>query len=94
MLPARKKAPVRNFHLPLPDDLHREIRAEAQRTGRPATALVRDAVEEWLAQRRKAALREELSAYAERWAGSAVDLDDVLEAASVEHLRGKRRARR
>jgi predicted transcriptional regulator len=84
MPPATKREGVRNFHLPLSDELHRKIREEAERSGRPATALVREAVEEYLRARQRATVHAEIAAYAERWAGSASDLDEDLEAASIE----------
>lgn len=94
MKPATKAGPTRNFHVPLSDELHQEIHNEAKRTGRPATVLVRDAVESWLREQRRAAVHEEIAAYAQRWAGSEVDLDEALEAASVDHLTKRRRAPR
>jgi hypothetical protein len=77
---------AKNFHLPLPESVHRELRDAAAHSGRPATVLVREAVELWLKARRRARLHEELSAFAERWAGTPVDLDEALEQAAVEHL--------
>lgn len=42
----------RNLHVPLPDETYRALRSEADRRRRAATALVREAVEDWLARRR------------------------------------------
>jgi hypothetical protein len=81
-----KRTTLRNFHVPLPDDLYEQLHAEAERSQQPATALARDAITWWLQQRRKATLREAICAYAAQHAGSAADLDPALEAASVEHL--------
>ncbi len=80
------KDDIRNFHLPLPDPLYGRLRKEAERLNRPATALAREAIESWLRQRHREALREAISDYAARHAGSNIDLDEGLEAASVEHL--------
>ena len=77
---------LHHFHVPLPDDLYHELRAEADRSQQPATALVRQAIELWLQQRQKAALHEAIAAYAAECAGTDADLDEELEAASVEHL--------
>lgn len=91
----RATTSVRNFHLPLSADLHRELRAESQRTGKPTTVLVREAVEAWLDARRRAVRHAEIAAFAERWAGTDVDLDRDLERASLEHLDGPvKRSRR
>jgi predicted transcriptional regulator len=77
---------VRNFHLPLPDEVYRDLREEASRSSRPATALARQAIELWLHHRRKAASHEAITAFAAEHAGSSLDLDTDLEAASVEEL--------
>jgi hypothetical protein len=81
-----QRTTLRNFHVPLPDDLYKLLHAEAKRSKQPATALARDAIAWWLQQRRKAALHEAICAYATQYAGTAADLDQALEAASVEHL--------
>jgi hypothetical protein len=80
------KSAQRNFHRPLPDDLYARLRAEAERSGRPATLLARRALELWLRQRRKAARHSAICAYAAECAGTPADLDPALEAASVEYL--------
>ena len=36
---------MKNFHLPLPDQTYTGLRAEAERTGVPATTLAREAVD-------------------------------------------------
>lgn len=81
-----KKLAVRNFHVPLPEDLYIELRSEADRSGRPATVLARDAIELWLRQRQKRALHVAIADYAERYAGTEFDLDQELEIASTQHL--------
>jgi hypothetical protein len=93
---ARATTTIRNFHLPLSESLHRELRAESHRTGKPTTALVREAVEGWLDARRREARHAEIAAFADRWGGTDVDLDPELEVAAAEQLRGaptKRRRR-
>lgn len=75
-----------NLHVPLPTGLYRRLRAEAQRTRRPATALAREAIDRWLEETRKAALYAEIAKYAAELAGTDQDLDRRLEAAGVEHL--------
>jgi len=80
---------LRNFHVPLPDELYFELSAEAERLKQPATLLVRMAIEAWLEQQRAAVLHKEIAAYAARHAGTAFDLDEELEAAGLEHLSGE-----
>ncbi|MBI2197967.1 MAG: hypothetical protein HYU42_05115 [Candidatus Rokubacteria bacterium] len=89
-----KQAALRNFHLPLPEDLYRTLRDEAVAAKRPATTLARQAIESWLRERKKAAVREAIAAYAAESAGSSADLDPALEAASLELWRPRRRRKR
>lgn len=83
-----KKGQVRNFHLPLPENLHRRLNAVAKRDRAPATAVAREAIEYWLDERERAAVHEALTEYARSVAGTAADLDADLEASAVEHLVG------
>ncbi|MBI2467349.1 MAG: hypothetical protein HYV62_05975 [Candidatus Rokubacteria bacterium] len=85
---------LRNFHVPLPEDLYRVLRDEAASAKRPATVLARHAIEAWLRQKKKAALREAIAAYAAAHAGSEADLDPALEAASLELWGTPKRSRR
>ena len=61
---------MRNFHLPLPDDMYRDLQEEAQRSGRPATALARHAIEVWLRHRWKIARHKAIAAFAAEHAGA------------------------
>ena len=82
----------RNFHIPLPDEMYQEIRRVAEESKRPATQLVRDAIEQWLEEQRKNSLQREIEAYAREHAGSRFDLDSDLERAGLDSLlkEGKR----
>ncbi|HET6201672.1 MAG TPA: ribbon-helix-helix protein, CopG family [Planctomycetota bacterium] len=84
----------RNFHLPLPEDLYEALARAAHERGRPATEIARAAIREWLEARRREAVSEEIATYARSVAGSRADLDETLEKAAVEHLRGPSRRRR
>jgi predicted transcriptional regulator len=77
---------MRNFHLPLPDEVYRDLREEATRSSRPATALARQAIELWLHHRRKIARHQAIATFAAENAGNSMDFDAELEAASGEHL--------
>ena len=81
-----KENAVYNFHLPLPAEIRAMLREEVETTGRAATAIAREALETWLRQRCRARLTAEIAAYATAEAGTAVDLDEVLERAAVEAL--------
>jgi hypothetical protein len=75
-----------NFHLPLPPDLHDQLREEAELSGQPATVLAREALRMSLAERRRRRLHSQIAAFAAEHAGSALDLDEALERAAVEAL--------
>lgn len=80
------KTDMKNLHVPLPQPLYRRLRAEAKRANRPATVLVREAIDLWLAEQYRASVHDEIASYARTVAGTFDDLDPDLEAASVEHL--------
>jgi hypothetical protein len=77
---------MKNFHLPLPEQTYAHLKAEAERTQVPATAIAREAVDWWLRQQSRKARQEEIAAYAAEMAGTRLDLDADLESAAVEHL--------
>jgi len=81
-----KIQPTRNFHVPLPAQTYTRLRVEAARQNKPATQLVKQAVEYWLAEQERLALHEEIAAYAAEHAGTVADLDEDLERAAVELL--------
>jgi predicted transcriptional regulator len=83
---ASKPAPRRNFHVPLPDDLYRALQTEAARSKKPANAVAREAIAQWLEARRQAQIDEDILAYAAETAGAREDLDPELEAAGLELL--------
>jgi len=78
---------LKNFHLPLPEDVYEALRHEASLLHRPATAIAREAIEEWLRDRRRTVVRESIAAYAAQHAGTTADLDPALEKAALEALR-------
>jgi hypothetical protein len=77
-------ATLRNFHLPLPENVYQALRDEAAAVKQPATVIARQAIEAWLRERRKAAVREAIAVYAAEHGGTAADLDPALEAAGVK----------
>lgn len=76
---------LQNLHVPLPPDLHTELRAESESSGQPLTELAREAIRSLLRRRKREALYRDIAAYASAAAG-VDDLDHRLEEASVEHL--------
>ena len=76
--------PRASLHLPLSPEIHQMLREEAEISGRPATALAREALQSWLTQQRKQRLHDELAAWATEHAGTSLDLDGELEQAGLE----------
>jgi hypothetical protein len=80
------KPATKNFHLPLPEAFHDELRSAAREAGQPATRfaqeLMRTGLDEWLRARR----RQQIAAYARQVAGSEDDLDPALEQAGIDSL--------
>lgn len=74
----------KKMHLPLPPELHADLREQAERYGVPATVLAREAIEEWLERRRRERIAEEIRAYAVEVAGTVADLDEDIEDAALE----------
>jgi hypothetical protein len=85
---------MKNFHLPLPEETYMSLRAEAERTGVPATTLAREAVDWWLRQQRRKARHEAIVAYATEMAGTQLDLDAAVESAAIEHILNTGKAKR
>ena len=77
---------MKNFHLPLPEQTYNRLRAEAERTGVPATTLAREAVDWWLRQQVRKTRHDANAVYATQMAGTHLDLDTDLESAGIEHL--------
>ena len=77
---------MRNFHLPLPEETYSHLRAEAERTKMPATALAREAIDSWLRQQFRKARHDAIAAYAAEVAGTDLDFDPDLESAGVDRL--------
>ena len=77
---------MKNFHLPLPEQIYTRLRAEAEQAQVPATALAREAIEFWLRQQARKARHAAIAAYAAGMAGTDLDLDPDLESAGIEHL--------
>jgi len=77
---------MRNFHLPLPEDVYTDLRAAAERMKRPATSIAREAIEAWLRHCRRMSRHQAISEFAREFAGTEFDLDAQLETAAAEHL--------
>ena len=77
---------MKNFHVPLPEELYDRLRVLSRDRGRPATVLVRDAVAEWIDRAEQERIAQEIAEYAAAEAGGPNDLDEALERASLDHL--------
>ena len=77
---------TKNFHLPLPEALHDELRLTAREAGQPATRFAQELMRAGLDEWRRARRRQEIAAYARQVAGSSEDLDPDLERAGIQSL--------
>ena len=77
---------MKNFHLPLPEQTYLQLRAQAELAEVPATALAREAIEQWLRDQARRLRHDAIAAYAREMAGTKLDLDPDLETAAVEQL--------
>ena len=79
---------AKNLHVPMPSDLHDELRKMAAQLGKPATVLAREAIERYLGQLHKQAVDAAIQDWAREVMGTQLELDPQLEAAGVEFLLG------
>ena len=77
---------MKNFHLPLPEQTYRHLKAEAARAQVPATILAREAIDSWLRQQWREARHAAIASYAAEMAGTNSDLDSDLESAGIKHV--------
>ena len=77
---------MRNFHVPLPDTLHSQLKDAATKEGKPATELAREAINSFLTEKRRRQRHEAIARFAQANAQSELDLDEALEQAGLEHL--------
>jgi predicted transcriptional regulator len=73
---------MKNLHVPLSEDVYALLRAEAERTQIPATALAGEAISAWLKEQAWKAEEEAIVAYVAEMAGTEFDLDPALESAT------------
>ena len=79
-MPAPRK---KNLHVPLPEDVHAELKAQAQRVGEPATVLARRAIEERVRALKRQQIDAEITEYANAVAGTIDDFDPAVSAAGL-----------
>ena len=80
------KEATHKVHVPLDERQYEKLRAESDRTGRPATQIAREAIDRYLEELRRTAVHEAIASYAASTAGTEADLDPGLEAAATEHF--------
>lgn len=77
---------ITRLELPLESDVWGLLQVEAARMGRPAVSLVSDVVVNWVRERQRQRVAQEIAEFAAANAGSELDLDPALEAAALEVL--------
>lgn len=75
---------MRNFHVPLPESLHQDLKHYATQTSRPATELAREAISLFLKAERRKQRAQAIAEFAQQHADTALDLDEDLEQAGLE----------
>lgn len=80
---------TRKMNVPLPASMHAAVFREARRRGTPATRLVREILDQWLAEQERARQADEIRQFAESFAGTEIDLDPELETAGLELYDGR-----
>ena len=75
----------KNPHVPLDEQLHARLVAQAQRVRAPVTTVAREAIEAWTAEAERQARQDAMRAYAEAMAGSGADFDEDLEQAATSN---------
>ena len=73
----------KNLHVPLPEKVHAELKAQAQRVGQPATVLARRAIEERVRALKRQQIDAEITEYADAVAGTIDDFDPAVSAAGM-----------
>jgi len=61
---------MKNFHLPLPDEAYDRLKAAAERSNVPATALAREAIQYWLRQDARRVRHAAIATWAAEEAGT------------------------
>ncbi len=74
----------KNLHVPLPADVHEDLKAQAQRVGEPATVLARKAIEAHVRALKRKQVADEIASYARAVAGTVDDFDPMVEAAGLD----------
>ena len=85
---------MRNFHLPLSEEIYSDLRTQAEQLKRPATSIAREVIEDWLRHSRKLLRHQAIAEFASEYGGTSLDLDPELEAAGVEFMLDKNGAKR
>ena len=79
-------ATMRNFHVPLSEELYNRIHEQAKQRKCSATELARNAIQSWLKEKEKENLHAAIAQYARQNAGSKLDLAEDVETAATEFL--------
>lgn len=77
---------VTKLELSLDGDVWNLLHDEAARTGRPTDSLVCDVVTNWVRERQRQRVAQEIAEFAAAHAGSELDLDRDLETSTLQAL--------
>ena len=77
---------VTKMELPIDSDVWGLLQDEAERSGQPAVSLVSNVVANWVHERHRQRVAQEIAEFAAANAGSELDLDQDLESAALQTL--------
>ena len=77
---------VTKMELPLDSDVWGLLQDEAARSGQPAVSLASSVVANWVHERHRQRVAQEIAEFAAAHAGSELDLDPDLESAALQTL--------
>ena len=77
---------VTKMALPLDADVWGLLQDEATKSGQPAVSLVSHVVGEWVRERHRQRVAQEIAEFAAAHAGSNLDLDQELESAALQNI--------
>ena len=77
---------ITRLELPLKSDVWGLLQVDAARMGRPAVSLVSEVVANWVRDRQRQRVAQDIAEFAAAHGGGELDLDPALEAAAIEAL--------
>ena len=78
---------TKHLNIPLPTELHTQLKQAAEQQGEPTTVLAREAIRVWLKNFQHEKVAREMSEFAQRFGGTRYDDYPALVPSAVQFLR-------